>query len=34
VSPRAAAATDAGTAPLAAVESATVPIETRRSNPD
>jgi len=34
VAPRAAAASDAGTAPLAAVETATVPIETRRSNPD
>ena len=34
VAPRAAATSDAGTAPLAAVETATVPIETRRSNPD
>jgi len=34
VAPRAAAASDAHTAPLAAVETATVPIETRRSNPD
>ncbi len=32
VAPRAVAASDAGTAPLAAVETATVPIETRRSN--
>jgi len=34
VAPRAVAASDAGTAPHAAVETATVPIETRRSNPD
>ncbi len=34
VAPRAAAASDARTAPLAAVETATVPIETRRSNRD
>ena len=34
VAPRAAAASDVGTAPLAAVETATVPIETRRSNRD
>ncbi len=34
MAPRAAAAADVGTAPLAAVESATVPIETSRSNRD
>ena len=34
VAPRAVAASDAGTAPLAAVETATVPIETRHSNRD
>ncbi len=34
VGPRAAAATDAGTAPLPAAQAATVPIETRNSNRD